>query len=444
MPTALRRSTPRSRTTRVHPIAFGVCLAVWCAAAPARAQTPGGPALASAGSGAATIEALVLRLDQLEAEVRTLKSQLAAAQLAATNVPAPQTPPVPIAAALTGPPADAAAHEHDQDGDTANGDGWRAPITKIHWFSDIGFTATDRKAGTSSFGLGQLDLFLTSQLAEDWKVLSEIVFRAGTDNRFVVNPERLLVQYDPTDRIQIAMGRFHSSVGYYNVAYHHGSWFETAATRPSLFAAGFIPYHNVGVSSRAQLPSGPAGLEVVAEFGNGLASTSRTMEPTQSLIDEDNHKAFNLGLNAKPTGLSGFQTGVSWYRDRLHPAGMTPFAANTSAVHVVYSGRGWELLNEIVVARHVPDAGPVRVSHGWYSQSAYRIGSVRPYFRYQSVEGAPTDPMFGNLGRRYGPVAGVRVDFSRFGALKLQLGRTRETMTDTVVHDGTVKLAFTF
>ena len=60
------------------------------------------------------------------------------------------------------------------------------------------------------------------------------------------------------------------------------------------------------------------------------------------------------------------------------------------------------------------------------------------------MRAAPTDPIYGGLGRRYGPVAGVRVDFSRFAALKLQLGRTRETTTDTVVHDGTVKLAFTF
>ena len=240
------------------------------------------------------------------------------------------------------------------------------------------------------------------------------------------------------------MGRFHSAVGYYNAAYHHGSWFETAASRPSMFAAGFIPYHNVGVSSRARVPSGPAGLEVIAEFGNGLASTSRTLEPTQSLIDEDNHKAFNLGVVTKPTHLPGFQAGASWYRDRLHPAGIAPFAAHTSAAHVVYTGGAWELLNEIVVARHVPDGGPARVSHGWYTQGAYRFGSVRPYLRYQSVNGDASDPTFGALGHRYGPVAGVRVDFSRFAALKLQLGRTRDSAARTTAHDGTVKLAFTF
>ena len=430
MPTVLRRSTPVSRATFASRLAASVCFALWCAATPAGAQTPGGPALPSdTAPGATSIDVLVQRLDQLEAEVRTLRAQLAAAQLATANAPAP---------------SDAGAHDHGEADDIPAGDRWQAPITRIHWFSDVGFTATDRAATTDSFGLGQLDLFLTSKLADHWTVLSEIVFRANTDNRFVVNPERLLVQYEPIEAIQLVMGRFHSAVGYYNVAYHHGSWFETAATRPSLFAAGFVPYHNVGVASRTRIPSGAAGLELIAEFGNGLASTSRALEPTQSVVDEDNHKAFNLGVVSKPTGLAGFQTGVSWYRDRLHPAGFAPFAANTSAAHVVYNGRGWELLNEIVVARHVPDGGPARVSYGWYSQGAYRVGSVRPYLRYQAVDGDPTDPIYGSLGHRAGPVAGVRVDFSRFAAIKLQVGRSRESPTETVVHDGTVKLAFTF
>jgi hypothetical protein len=443
-----RRPTPGSPAARRGRLTASVCLALWCAATPAWAQTAGGPSLASnAGSGATSIEALVLRLDQLEAEVRTLRAQLAATQLTVANAAAQ---PVPMAAAVTSPPpvdappSDAAAHGHDE-GDASPADSrWRAPQTQIHWFSDIGFVVSDRTASTSSFGLGQLDLFLTSKLSDQWTVLSEIVFRANTDNRFVVTPERLLVQYEPTDRIQIAMGRYHSSVGYYNAVYHHGSWFETAASRPSMFSAGFIPYHNVGVSSRTRVPSGPAGLEAIAEFGNGLASTSRTLEPTQSVVDEDNHKAFNLGVVTKPTRLPGFQAGASWYRDRLHPTGVTPFAAHTSAAHVVYTGGGWELLNEVVVARHVPDGGPARASHAWYTQSSYGFGGVRPYLRYQSVDGDATDPIFGALGHRYGPVAGVRIDFSRFAAVKLQLGRSYDSKTDTTAHDGTVKLAFTF
>jgi hypothetical protein len=419
-------------------LAGGLCLALLGPASPARAQAVAEPAPApdTSAAAAAALEALIQRVDQLEAEVRALRGQLAARQA---------TDGAPAAAAVT-PAAEVDTHAHGAGAADVPAPRTTFPRTQVHWFSDVGFSLSDRKASTSSFGLGQLDLFLTSALNERWSVLSEIVFRANADNKFVVNPERLLLQYQPSEGVQIAMGRFHSSVGYYHVAYHHGSWFETAATRPSLFGAGLVPFHNVGIGTRAKVPSGSANLEVVAEIGNGLTSGSQALEPTQNVIDENNHKATNLGVITKPAGLPGFQAGVSWYRDRLRPAGFRPMAAHTMAAHVVYTGRGWELLNEIIAARHVDDGGaPARVAHGWYSQGAYRIGSYfRPYLRYQAVQGNRADPIFGHLGHRYGPVAGVRVDFGRFAALKVQLDRSHQSATGVTSNDGVVKLAFTF
>ena len=445
MTSVLRRPNPVPLAVRAGRLAASLGLALLCSATPGAAQSTGGPAVVPDGAPAVpTFEALVLRLDLLEAEVRSLRAQLAAARVA-TAVDPERVAPILTTTSAAAPLVVPDAHAHAPDEDAGAPDArWQAPSTQIHWFSDVGFSASDRDAATSSFGLGQLDLFLTSKLNDRWTVLSEIVFRANTDNRFVVNPERLLVQYDPSDAVQIAFGRFHSSVGYYNAAYHHGSWFETAATRPSMFAAGLIPYHNVGVASRVRVPSGAAALEVIGEFGNGLASTSRTLESTQSVVDEDNRKAFNLGLVTRPTGLPGLQAGVSWYRDRLHPAGVPSMAAHTTAAHVVYAAHAWELLNELVVARHVPDSGAARSTYGWYSQGAYRIGVVRPYLRYQSVQGHREDPIFGALGHRYGPVAGVRIELGRFAALKLHVDRSRQSTTRTTSHDGVVKLAFTF
>ena len=426
-------------------VLVGLCLTVlW--ASPGRAQTATGPSAPADAASLPSIESLVQRLDLLESEVRDLRAQLAAARLA-VDPPAPSLaslPPGPAGTTLLPPSAE--AHDHALgDDDRAPETAWRTPVTQIHWFSDVGYTISNRPGSTSSFALGQLDLFLTSKLSDRWSVLSEIVFRANTDNRFVVNPERLMVQYEPTEKVQIAMGRFHSAVGYDNAAYHHGSWFETAAARPSLFGAGFVPFHNVGVSGRARVPSGVAGLEVIGELGNGLTSGSRALEPTQNVIDENNHKATNLAVITHPTNLPGFQAGASWYRDRLTPVGLPGIDAQTSAAHVVYTGRGWELLNEVVAVRHADDGGaPVRMSYGWYSQSAYRFGSVRPYFRYQSVEGAPGDPVFGALGHRTGPVLGMRIDFSRFAALKFHVDRSHQATTDTTSYDGVVRLAFTF
>jgi hypothetical protein len=456
MPMLLRPPTSARWVTRASGgrLAPVLCLALCCTATPAWGQTVDAvPAPApEAAAAASALEALIQRVDQLETEVRTLRTQLAARLAEAEHAQAmPPPAPAPQLAALTAPapapllPA-AIAHDHAAaDAAAAAENRWQAPRTQFHWFSDVGFAVSDRSGATSSFGLGQLDLFLTSALNEQWSVLSEIVFRANTDNRFVVNPERLLVQYQPSDRLQIAMGRFHSAVGYYNTVYHHGSWFETAAARPSLFGAGLVPFHNVGVSAQAKLPSGPAGLSVIGELGNGLTSGSRALEATQNVVDENNHKAYNLAVIARPDGLPGFQTGASWYRDRLTPAGRSPIEAHTMAAHAVYTGHGWEVLNELVAARHVDEDGsPVRVSYGWYSQSSYRVRSVRPYLRYQVVQGDAADPVFGSLGHRYGPVVGVRVDLGKFAALKVHLDHSRQSATGTTFNDGVVRLAFTF
>jgi hypothetical protein len=456
MPILLRRPTSAPRVIRssVSQFAPWLCLALLAATAPASGQAAAdrGPSPAlDAAAPASALEALIQRVDQLEIEVRTLRAQLAvtladAEQVrTASHAPAPATPVLTTTAPAPLLPA-AIAHDHAAaDAAAAAESIWQSPRTQFHWFSDVGYTVSDRQQATSSFGLGQLDLFLTSALNEQWSVLSEIVFRANSDNRFVVNPERLLVQYQPSDRLQIVMGRFHSAVGYYHAVYHHGSWFETAAARPSLFGAGLVPYHNVGLSAKAKVPSGPAGLEVIAEVGNGLTSGSRAQEATQNVVDENNHKAFNLAVVAKPEGWQGFQAGASWYRDRLTPVGRSPIAAHTMAAHAVYTGHGWEVLNEIVAARHVAeDRSPVRVSYGWYSQSSYRIRKVRPYVRYQVVQGDPADTIFGSIGHRYGPVAGVRVELGKFAALKVHLDHSRQSATGTTSNDGVVRLAFTF
>ena len=104
--------------------------------------------------------------------------------------PCPLTRPSPHR--LRTPTTSAAAHDHDEGDASPAENRWRAPSQQIHWFSDVGFVISDRKAATSSFGLGQLDLFLTSKLSDQWTVLSEIVFRAGSDNRFAVTPSVLL------------------------------------------------------------------------------------------------------------------------------------------------------------------------------------------------------------------------------------------------------------
>ena len=209
-------------------------------------------------------------------------------------------------------------------------------------------------------------------------------------------------------------------------------------------APGFIPYHNVGVSSRVRVPSGAAGLEAIAEFGNGLASTSRALEPTQSVVDEDNTRrstsAWSRSRRPSPASRPAPRgIATACIRPASHHS-----TAHTSAAHVVYTGGGWELLNEIVVARHAPTPGRRASRTAGTAQSAYRFGSVRPYLRYQSVEGERADP---DLRRPRPSLRPGRRRPHRLQPLRgpqAAAGRAHQSATDTTAHDGVVKLAFTF
>ena len=116
----------------------------------------------------------------------------------------------------------------------------------------------------------------------------------------------------------------------------------------------------------------------------------------------------------------------------------------TFAVHAVYLGQAFEWLNEAVAVRsarltQVRDT----VTTGFYSQVSRQFASVRPYFRYQSVDANEADAAFRALGHRYGPTIGLRYDLGKFAAAKAQYERTARRGLPAV-NAFASQLAFTF
>jgi hypothetical protein len=159
----------------------------------------------------------------------------------------------------------------------------------------------------------------------------------------------------------------------------------------------------------------------VAEIGNGRASRSPfTEEPVQNEVDENNYKAFNLALFARPEAIRGLQLGFSGYHDRLMPFGQPRVDETILAAHAVYMAPKFEWLNEVVLVRHAPDGSKVFNTPGWYTQIAKRFGSYQPYFRYQYINASDREPIFPAVGRIEGPSFGLRYDASESVALKAQ------------------------
>jgi hypothetical protein len=323
------------------------------------------------------------------------------------------------------------------------------PLMQIRGFSDVNYSATNVKGKTNTFGLGQLALFVNSRLSDKLNVLAEMAFEANDENEMEFDLERILLQYAVNDYFNLNVGRYHTAIGYYNTAFHHGTWFQTATGRPFLFEfeddGGILPIHNVGVSVNGHIPSGKLGLSYFAEVGNGRTSRSKLDAYVQNVIDENNGKSLNLGLQARPRWAPGLQVGFNVYRDRLTPAGLPKVGQTIWAAHAIYQTPSFELLNEGVLIRHTL-SGTNETIHtpAFYTQISQRFyNRVRPYFRYEYMNVPERDPMIGDVGRRNGPSLGVRYDLGEFAALKLQYQRTanRAQSTSNAVQ---LQFAFTF
>lgn len=355
-----------------------------------------------------TIRKLLARLESLEAEVRHLKAGSAA------------TPGDGKAAAMLAESEPGRADEAAARGSY--------PELKLRGFGHVDYRWTDDTGDKNAFALGQFDLFITSQLAENVSVLSENVIEADEEGHFGFEIERLVLQYTPSEYFNIAIGRYHTALGYYNTAYHHGTWLQTAVGRPEFLEfeddGGMLPIHNVGVSVSGAIPSGKFGVRYVAEVGNGRDYTPGA-EPVQGVSDKNDFKAVNLALFARPDWMPGFQAGVSVYFDRLS-AGLLPTVNQTIvSAHAVYLSPAFEWLNEGVLLRDSSRLGTFETRF-FYTQVARQFGKFRPYARYQCTEASEDDPIVqigGIPGEHQTLSLGVRYNFTELAAFKLQWDR---------------------
>jgi hypothetical protein len=446
-------------------------LAILCASALRAQQVGDGP-----GVDKDTLQLLLKRIDQLEARVKQLETerqQAGAANLAPSSAPA--DPPATNAAVETPmangsvaqasgarkspPPAAADPEQAQSDNVMAERMDVSKTLLRIRGFGDISLHGDSQKGNNTSFSLGQLDLFVTSDVSEKFKFLSEIVFEAGpnnfygaiggSENFFSVDIERYLLQYSHNDYLNLSVGRGHTAIGYYNTAYHHSSWLQTTTGRPLLFDfedhGGILPIHMVGVSASGLIPSGQLGLHYVAEVGNGRESRDPlTDEPVQNEVDDQSRKAYNFAIFARPESVSGLQTGFSVYRDRLVPANAPRIEETILAAHAIFIRPKYEWLNEALLDRHSLLGTSIAFNTpGFYTQVSRQFAAFRPYVRYQYVNVAKNEPVFPDIALRHGPSLGLRLDASESVALKLQYDRTF-MRNQPAVNGLEMQLGFTF
>src|SRR5207248_2601980 len=148
-------------------------------------------------------------------------------------------------------------------------------------------------ASKNSFNIGDLSLFITSQLTQKLSFYSELLITSDFTNQFGAELDRMVLQYKANDNFEVGVGKYNTALGYYTNAFHRARFFQTATGRPFIYSdednGGVLPVHSLGLTTTGKVPSGKLGLHWVAEISNGRASDP-LVAPIQNYADENNHK----------------------------------------------------------------------------------------------------------------------------------------------------------
>jgi hypothetical protein len=324
------------------------------------------------------------------------------------------------------------------------------PVLALRGFGNVDYGATDRRGRvsgapldtTNSFVLGDLDLFLTSQVANDISFLAETLLEFQEDGSTVVDVERLLIRYDAADWLALSVGRGHSAIGYWNRRFHHGPWLQTTADRPVIYRfedeGGLLPLHFVGAQLEGTVELGDSGLSYAMVLGNGRGET---FDEIQLVDDADSPKAITLTAVLNPRAEQDWGLGFSAHRGSIPEAPELSLDRRRRIDESILGGfmfyevDPFEFLAEMQFLRHM-DGTTGRTFHhsGGYVQIARAFDAWKPYYRYDYQRLESGDPYYADpatasplLESTVEHTLGLRWDIRSYLALKAELRYSRSS-----------------
>ena len=317
-----------------------------------------------------------------------------------------------------------AAECHAQQSSSAAMDELSGPQFNVMGFGDIGYLSQD--ASTSEgFAIGQAVAHLSASMDDSFSVFGEFSMTAR-DNSYSTSVERFIVKYAFSDRFKLSAGRYHSPIGYWNSAFHHGAWLQTTVSRPEFFKFGskIVPIHFVGALVEGTLPGNRLGLSYMAGFGNGRHAN---ISQAGDAGDINGDRAWMLQVNARPLDYYGLNAGLGIYSDRVTPDDRPDVDEQTISAYVVWAKESPEVLVEFMHSTHdlVSDNSVSGNVDAWYAQFAYRLKGKnrqwKPYVRAEQTKVDDSDPLLGDQGLDYeAAILGMRWDFNDYAAIKAE------------------------
>ncbi|HKU25700.1 MAG TPA: porin [Candidatus Sulfotelmatobacter sp.] len=403
-------------------------------------------------AGQPSIQELLERIEQLERRVSELEhnqgSKIMAAQPSSAGQQAAATP-------IAHSSAPAVSSIHDQMmGTTATVQEAEVhyPNLQIRGFGDVDFSGTDQKGSISGFNLGQFVLHFASALSNKVNYFGEVSFTAQPTN-YELAVERTIIRYDFNDYFKVSFGKYHTPIGYWNTAFHHGAWLQTSISRPEMvkFGGTLIPIHFLGAQVEGNIPSGGLGLGYSLGLGNGRGSP---FSKAGDSGDVNNNRAWVANVFARPARLYGLQVGGSFYKDKLSTAPGTYFDEWIAAGDVVWTKEHPEILAEYANVHHRDLlTSQVFNTTSYYAQVGYRLpwqeNKWKPYYRFEYIHRPTTEPIWDvsdipSVVDLVGSTVGVRYDITNYAAFKGEYRNFKHSVNEPNVNGAFFQTAFTF
>ena len=387
------------------------------------------------------------RIQQLEKRVSELEDHKRKQSAAQTGTSDSQTVAESTPGQANAAPAHALHSEHPANTTEIRETQVHYPSLQIRGFGDIDFSATDQKGSVSGFDLGQFVLHLASPLSEKVSYFGEVSFTAQPTG-YDLQVERTIIRYDYNDYFKMSFGKYHTPIGYWNTAFHHGAWLQTTISRPEMVKIGgtFTPIHFVGLLAEGNLPSGGLGLGYSVGLGNGRSSI---LSKAGDSGDSNDNRAWVANVFARPARFYGLQFGGSVYHDKLSPQQGPELREWITSAHLVWTKEHPEFLAEFSNVHHRDiQTSQTFNNQAFYIQVAYRLpwleNKWKPYYRFEYIHKPESEPVLSDVSDLVGSTFGVRYDITNYAAFKGEYRNTRHGINEPRVNGVFLQTAFTF
>jgi hypothetical protein len=303
------------------------------------------------------------------------------------------------------------------------------PRIRIGGFGSVTFDRLTR-TGHDAFENGEVDLYATAALNDEWSLLGEtFVQRAGPstdvemqDRSLELNLERLYIAFRPSDRFRLELGHNHLGIIHWNEREHRGRFLQTPIDVPAIATreeqGGAWPLHFIGLWASGRF-GGSLGLAYGAGIGKARGTERDDISPA---FDSESTPGQLLTISVNPDALPGWQFGAAEYTGDI-PAPEGAMKEVDQTVFSSYTAQGLELRAEWAQMHHTRFSDRRKfATRGSYVLASWhpsgQLQWLRPYVLIDQLDVAEGEPYLADVRGQRAWAAGLRFDVRPWLAIK--------------------------